>query len=182
MKRLKNIIYGNAFWSTFIGGILFLIIIFILNKYVLIKIVDLKPENLIISATFIAILWYSLETRLLKNATNIANSINSEPFLALQNEDGELFIINYGKGPAFNIRIQIKNIQGLFNFYISNQNPLMYLERKILESQDEDDNKNNVIAEVILFFDKAEGDNLLNRNRSYRVSKMENCFNIELLS
>jgi len=133
MRKIKKFIYNNTFISSFAGGIIFLIIIFVVNKFLLSKFIGLKLDELIILATFLAIIWYSLETRLLKNATNTANAIRAEPLLVLRSkEDGMLCVVNYGNSPAFNIKIKVET--GSFNFISDTPllNPLNKMEERIL--------------------------------------------------
>lgn len=102
---IKKFIYNNTVIASIFCG--FIVLLLLIVWYFWGKQDILKPQDLVLLATFVAIVWYSLETRLLKNATNIANALQAEPLLVLQyrkkeNQD-ELYVVNYGKGPAFNI-------------------------------------------------------------------------------
>lgn len=177
---MKNFIYNNTFiTSIFCGAIVLLVVFYFGGKEDIIK-----PQNLILLATFIAIIWYSLETRLLKNATNIANALQAEPLLVLQyrrrgDRDG-LYIVNYGKGPAFNIEMQITNIQGSFNFSIPNPNPLGHMEEKVLVSDNEQTDR-NVIASITLFFDNFEKKEGETRKRIYKITRGLDGYQIEYI-
>lgn len=178
MRGFKRIAYNNTFITSVIAGIVvFLIVLWI-------DLSQQTAQNFILIATFAAIVWYSLETRLLKNATNIANASQTEPLLVLQyrkkeNED-KLYIVNYGKGLAFNIKIEVKNIQGFFNFSIQDPNPLGHMEEKVL-SRGAQNTSENTETDVKICFDKIEGDERVERQRVYKVLHVENGYRIELL-
>jgi hypothetical protein len=96
MKKLK--IYNKKHYQwQFSLFICFLIAIFIIffDKS------DLNLSNFILLATLFAILWYSLEARELRIATNK----QLEPILLLyiDQESEQLRISNIGKTPAFNV-------------------------------------------------------------------------------
>ncbi len=137
-------------------------------------------SDFILLLTFGALLWYSFETKKLKNATNIANAIQAEPLLVLQFKNKHLYIVNYGKGPAFNIEMKIKNIQGFFNFSLPNPNPMHYEDEKIL-IQDNEGNNQNIEAEVVLQFFKSEGDEVILRERRYKIQKVADGWFINFL-
>lgn len=186
MKKIKKNIYDHPLLTSFIGGIIFLVVIFLLYHYLFSVIGQNKfsSGDLILGATFFGIIWYSLETRLLRIATNITNAIQAEPFLVLQNETrngkDDLYIINYGKGIAFNTRIDIKNIQGKFNFSIFDKNPLHYEDKKFLILDSESVNK-NIEADITLIFDKNEGNTIVGRKRVYRIFKSDSGWQISFL-
>lgn len=188
-RKIKDFIYNETLGpliSTSVCGIILFLIFFVIDYFFNKEksFSSLNIQNFILLITFIAITWYSIETKLLKNATNIANAIQAEPFLVLQYRitDGkeELFIVNYGKGPAFNIGMEIENIQSFFKFSLTNGNPLGYLEKKILIPEKTVNNQ-DVEAAITLFFDKCEGDKIVMRKRKYRVRKIPNGWQINLL-
>ncbi len=189
---MKKRIYNHVPLLTAVISLvlIFFIIFFIELEYLSPKEQDIKllkilePSNIILYLTLGAIVWYSLETKLLKNATNIANAINAEPFVVLQyrkqKAKDKLFIINYGKGVAFNVSIKkIKNIQGFFNYSIENPNPMGYLEEKVLLGNQE--NNQNIVAEITLSFYKSEGDKIVERERKYEIKKVANGWQIKLM-
>ncbi len=183
-ENMKNWIYNHAFTSSIIGGIVYFLIAFWIEQNFWEKYNSLNLQNFILFATSVAIIWYSLETRLLKNATNIANAIQAEPFLVLQyrkkeNKD-ELYIANYGKGIAFNIKMEIKNIQSFFNFSITDTNSLGHSEEKSLSLGNYQENQ-NITAEITLLFDKSEGDKIVQRVRRYQIQKITDGWQINFL-
>jgi len=81
------------------------IVIFI-NK---IPAIDIHSEvsftDRILFITFLALLWYSFETRQLKNATRKSNELQQTPLFVLLYDGNDLILRNEGKGIAYNVII-----------------------------------------------------------------------------
>src|SRR2546427_1840752 len=56
--------------------------------------------------TFLALLWYSWETRQLRQSTDAQTEALLMPVLRLTRSDGRLFVENSGSGIARNVRLQ----------------------------------------------------------------------------
>lgn len=178
---MEKIIYNNTFITSVVGGLAYFLVVLFIEDIYNETFKSLNLNNFILLGTLIAIVWYSLETRLLKNATNVANTIQSEPLLVLQYEGENLYIINYGKGPAFNIEMKIKNIKGFFNFSIPNPNSLGHMEKKFLLPLNNESLNQNVEAEITLSFDNFENKEGTTRKRIYRISTAKEGYSIRYI-
>jgi len=179
-REIKRFILNHSILSAIFSilGVL-LILLWVSNKEeVFWKQGIFTAQNLILLFTFGAIVWYSIETRLLKNATNIANSIQAEPLLVFKARNDDLYIVNEGKGVAFNVRMETQNIVGRFGFVLPDPNPLAHQEEKLLERNYS--GSDNLKARVTLSWNKIEGDVLVSRERIYSIIRARRGYYIYL--
>ena len=63
-------------------------------------------QTVAIILTGIIIIWYTIETKLLRYETQKQTEIQIKPFIILKIKDGEFILHNIGHGPALNVKIQ----------------------------------------------------------------------------
>jgi hypothetical protein len=86
----------------------------------------------ILSITFLAIVWYSWETRRLVRVTGKNLKVEIEPIIALEGVEGFWFNVkNIGRSPALNIKIQeiknrrCSNSNDSYNIVFEDSNPFL---------------------------------------------------------
>lgn len=72
---------------------------------VLSSFIFMKFSDFVLLATLTALLWYSFETRQLKNAARTANELQQLPFFVLIYNERTLTLKNEGMGMAYNIAV-----------------------------------------------------------------------------
>jgi hypothetical protein len=114
---------------------IFILVLFLLIKILVflgldfLKLVNiLKISDLILFATFLALLWYSWETMGMKEEMMRQNDISIKPELVFYyDKDKKFYLKNIGNGNAYNIEIsKIEIIEGhTFLFYFSDSSPFL---------------------------------------------------------
>ncbi len=85
------------------------------------KILIKSSSDFILFITFLAILWYSWETKKLREETSSQKHLNVYTFLVIKEYNNGLYIVNIGRGPAMWYELELpKNITiGISSFLYS---------------------------------------------------------------
>jgi hypothetical protein len=81
-------------------AILVLLLIFSVLDFRCFQIFIKSSSDFILFITFLAILWYSWETKKLREETSSQKHLNVYPFLVIKEHNNGLHIVNIGRGPA----------------------------------------------------------------------------------
>jgi hypothetical protein len=83
-------------------SIVLLIVLFVCSilDLTISKILIKSSSDFILFITFLAILWYSWETKKLREETSSQKHLNVYPFLVIKEYNSGLYIVNIGRGPA----------------------------------------------------------------------------------
>ena len=79
--------------------------------------------------TGLVIIWYTMETHILRRETQRQTEIQQRPFVIIKYEDHGFVLSNIGNGPAFNVKVQDVNIASNEGFYIKFAEPLPVLDK-----------------------------------------------------
>jgi hypothetical protein len=95
IKKIKNFYQQDKFR-------ILLIVLFICGvlDFWCFKIFIESSNDFILFITFLAILWYSWETKKLREETASQKHLNVYPFLVIKEHNNGLYIVNIGRGPA----------------------------------------------------------------------------------
>ena len=80
--------------------LLILALICVVLDFIWWKIFIKSSYDFILFITFLAILWYSWETKKLREETASQKHLNVFPFLVVKEYDDGLYVVNIGRGPA----------------------------------------------------------------------------------
>jgi len=95
IKKIKNFYQQDKFRILLIVLLICGILDFWCSK------IFIKSSNdFILFITFLAILWYSWETKKLREETASQKHLNVYPFLVIKEHNNGLYIVNIGRGPA----------------------------------------------------------------------------------
>ena len=83
-----------------------LLVVYIVSRFCPPKLDPNFIGNVLLGLTFIAILWYTVETRRLANLTEKQIKINTKPIIVVKNIVDSLELKNIGRSPALNITIK----------------------------------------------------------------------------
>ncbi len=84
---------------------------FFLSKWV-------NTQTVAVVLTGLVVIWYTMETHLLRRETQRQTEIQQRPFVIIKYEDHGFVLSNIGNGPAFNVSVKDVDISSTEGFYI----------------------------------------------------------------
>jgi hypothetical protein len=95
---------------------------FFLSKWV-------PTQTAAVILTGLVIIWYTMETHILRRETQRQTEIQQRPFIIIKYENQEFILSNIGNGPAFNVKVKDVNISSNKGFYVKFPETLSVLIR-----------------------------------------------------
>jgi|SRR4030043_1278258 hypothetical protein len=95
-------------------------------------VVKVTLSDLILFVTFLALLWYSLETRRMRKEIGYQNKISTMPNLNfyMDTTENQFYLENYSRFPAFKLTIAEKQMDKHFKFVFEQVNSVLPGQRK----------------------------------------------------